>query len=67
MNLCMFLQGGEDAYDALSLDVISRERALYLVSLLRKETCNLRHPMHLRHPVICVCFYMMCVWGGFDQ
>jgi len=37
----------------------SPPRALYfsakepskLVALLRKETCNLRHPMHLRHPV----------------
>jgi len=27
------------------------QRALQLVALLRKETCNLRHPMHLRHPV----------------
>ena len=27
------------------------ERALKLVALLRKEICNLRHPMHLRHPV----------------
>jgi len=30
---------------------IFRKRALYLMALLRKETCNLRHPMHLRHPV----------------
>ena len=28
-----------------------RERALNLVALLRKENCNLRRPMHLRHPV----------------
>jgi len=51
----------EDAYDALSLEVIFRERALYLVALLRKMTCNLRQPMHLRHPVqgdaygVCAC------------
>jgi len=37
------------SYD--SLLVISRKRALQLVALLRKETYNLRHPMHLRHPV----------------
>ena len=30
---------------------IFRERALYIVALLRKMTCNLRHPMPLRHPV----------------
>jgi len=47
----MYVQGGEDAYHALSLDVVFRERALYLVALLRKETYNLRQPMHLRHPV----------------
>ena len=36
----------------LKLQVIFRKRALYLVALLRKMTCNLRHPMGLRHPVI---------------
>ena len=50
--MCMSgLQGGEDPLDALSLQVIFRKRALYLVALLRKMTCNLRHPMGLRHPV----------------
>jgi len=44
------LQGCEDPYDALSWEIIFRKRALQLVALLRKETCNLRHPMHLRHP-----------------
>ena len=43
--------GGEDAQDALSLQVIFRKRAVQLVALLRKETCNLRHPMHFRHPI----------------
>jgi len=28
------------------------ERHTKLVALLRKETCDLRHPMHLRHPVL---------------
>jgi len=28
-----------------------RQRAIWLVALLRKDTCNLRHPMYLRHPV----------------
>ena len=46
------LQGCEDAYGALSLKVIFRKRALQLVALLLKMTCDLRHPMHLRHPVL---------------
>jgi len=29
----------------------SRKRALCLVALLREMTCNLRHPISLRHPV----------------
>jgi len=45
------VQGGEDPQDALSLPVISRKRALRLVTLLWKMTCNLRHPMSFRHPV----------------
>ena len=32
--------------------LIFRKRALYLVALWRKMTCNLRHPMSLRHPVV---------------
>ena len=32
------------------------KRAIYLAALLRKKTCNLRHPMHLRHPVHSLCF-----------
>jgi len=40
------------SYDALSLLVIFRERALYIVALLRKMICNLRHPTGLRHPVL---------------
>jgi len=44
-------QGGEDACDALSLQVISRKRALYLVALLQKVIYNIRHPMYLHHPV----------------
>ena len=37
-----------------------RKRALQLVALLRKMTCNLRHPMGLRHPVLthkCTCIH----------
>jgi len=49
--LHMAIQGGVESYDALPLQVIFRERALYIVALLRKMTCNLRHPMPLRHPV----------------
>ena len=36
---------------ALSSQVIFRNRALQLVALLRKTTCNLKHPMGLHHPV----------------
>ena len=32
-------------------NIIRRQRALQLVALLRKETCNWRHPMHLCQPV----------------
>ena len=37
------IKGGEDAEDALSLQILFRKRALYLVALFRKETYNLRH------------------------
>jgi len=43
------VQGGEDPQDALSLHVIFLKRALKLVALLQKMTCNVRHPMGLRH------------------
>jgi len=35
----------------LKLQVISRKRSTNYGALLRKMTCNLRHPMTLRHPV----------------
>ena len=54
-SLCLHLdnqlQGGEDSQDPLSLQVIFRKRALYLVALLWKMICNLGDPMSLRHPV----------------
>jgi len=37
----------------LKLHVISRKRTTNYGALLRKMTCNLRHPMTLRHPVAC--------------
>jgi len=46
------IQGGEDPKDALSLQVIFRKRALLLLAFLREMTCDLRHPMSLRHPVV---------------
>ena len=46
------LQGGVESYDILSSQIIFRKRALYLVALSPKMTCNLRHPMGLRHPVV---------------
>ena len=41
------LQGGEHAQNALSLWVVFRKLALQVVASLRKEICNLRHPMYL--------------------
>ena len=38
-------------HEILSLQVNFRERATYIVHLRRKMTCNLRHPMPLRHSV----------------
>ena len=48
------VQGSVESYHALSLHFIFHKRALKLVAFLRKMTCNLRHPMSLRHPV-CWC------------
>ena len=54
-----FVQGGEEAQDALSLirlplplrhPVFSRQEALQLVVLLQKATYNSRHLMHVRNP-----------------
>ena len=45
------VQGGENPQDALSVQLIFRKRALQMVALLRKETCNFRHPVGLCHPV----------------
>jgi len=56
----MCIQGGVESYDALSLQGIFRKRALYIVALLRKMTCNLRHPMTLHYPVT-VPSYGICV------
>jgi len=45
--LCVELQSGKDPEDAVSLKVMFRKRALHLVALLRKMTCNVRHPLGL--------------------
>ena len=60
------VQGGEGAKGALSLQVIFRKRALQLIALLLKETCNWRHPMHHRHPLASQVFEHVCLdWGSF--
>jgi len=41
-----------------SSQVIFCKRALYFMALLRREICNLRHPMHFRHPR-----YMCNTWN----
>jgi len=56
------LHDGEDPEDALSLWVIFRKRALQLVALLQKETCDLRHPMHLCHPVATKSRNLQILW-----
>jgi len=53
------VQSGEDSQDALFWWVIFRKRALWLVALLRKMTCNLRYPMGLRHLVLRLQIYEM--------
>ena len=60
LSQCL-LQGGVETYDALFLLLIFCKRALKLVALLRKEICNLRHLMQLRHPVTISLFCMQCV------
>jgi len=54
------------AWDALSSQVIFRKWALKLVALLRKMTCNLRHPMGLRHPVVSFVGLFPCIQVSFD-
>jgi len=51
LSIQMCVQGGVESYDALSLQVIFRERALYIVAPLQQMTCNLGHPMPLRHRI----------------
>ena len=46
----LMIQGGED-HRMPYLYRSCSDKAMLLVSLLRKEACNLRHSMHLRHPV----------------
>jgi len=50
------VQGGVESQDALPIKVIFRKRALQSVALLRKMTCDLRHPMGFRHPVVASSF-----------
>jgi len=47
------IQGGQDPWDALCLQVSSRKQALYFMGDLLDETCKIRHPMGCRHPVAC--------------
>jgi len=52
------LQGGEDPQDTLSFKGIFRKRALWLVALLRKMTCNLRR----KALNTCMRLIHSCVW-----
>jgi len=64
LNERSWIQGGEDSQDPLSLYVIFRKRALYLVALLWKMICNLGDPMSLRHPVDTCwhCIFTICIY-----
>jgi len=57
------------ALQAMALYVIFRKRALELVALLRKMTCNLRHRMDLRHRVSIVTFlsYLLSLFFLIDR
>ena len=46
------LQDGQDPQDALSLQAISRKRALWLIASLRKITSELRHHLGLHHQYV---------------
>ena len=37
----------------------SHKRNLWIVAYLRKETCNSRHPMHRRHPVLLLLLFSL--------
>ena len=75
----MSVQGGEDSWDPLSLQVIFRKSDRYLVALLWKIICNLGDPMSLCHPVlrghthVGACTLVECGWvyiiftGHFPQ
>ena len=56
------VQDGDDPQDTLSSYGIFRKRALQIVALLRRETWNLRHHMHFRHPVY-VSWLPICVFN----
>jgi len=42
-------QSGKDRWETLSLQVFSPQKICVMSGGLRKEMCNLKHPMHLRH------------------
>jgi len=55
----------------LSSQVIFCTRALRLVAFLRKETCILRHPMHLRHSlshkILLMYIQLIVFWVWFNR
>jgi len=50
------LQGGEDAYDALSHKSLSAKETLIIRLFCGKWPVEIRHPTHLRHPVVDVLY-----------
>jgi len=54
------LQGGVDAYDALSRRSLSAKEPLIAGLFCGKWPTKIRHPMHLCHPISCVsCIYQI--------
>ena len=49
------LKNSKDAQDALSVQGIFHKRVQQLMVPLQKATCNLRHPMYRRQPVVTNC------------
>ena len=64
MRMVWLMSVGSIKYKSLLQKSPIKRVALQLVALLRKITCNLRHPLGLRHSVVfvCCCMSSICTW-----